>query len=404
MKSVFVILICPWLFVQCQDKDVEMAYRELTVTEKKLVQSGNNFGFKFFKKMNEANTDKNVFLSPLSVSVALGMTLNGAREQTFDAMRSTLEFEGLMQEEINGSYLSLIRLLQGLDKKVVFEIANSIWYRNELNVQKKFIDDNEKNFDAEIAAMDFTDPGSIKRINQWVSDKTHDKIQRIVDSLDPNLVMLLINAIYFKGTWTYEFDKSKTFDDAFTSSDGTKTPCRMMTQEGDFSYLNSELFQAVDLPYGNGEFSMLILLPNSGVSVNNLIATLDQAKLNTITENLRITSGTVEMPKFKQELKYTLNDILAAMGMGVAFTPGAADFSGIDSNIGKYLFISDVTHKTFVEVNEEGTEAAAVTSVGISVTSVGGGGFYFRADHPFVFLIKENRSQTVLFVGKLAKM
>ena len=391
----------PFLFVQCQETERGIANRELTATEKQLVESGNNFGFKLLRKVNESEPDKNVFISPLSVSIALGMTLNGAREETFDMMRSTLEYEGLTQEEINRNYLSLIRLLQGLDKKVIFEIANSIWYRNELTVQKQFISDNQTYFDAEIAAMDFEDPGSVDRINRWVSDKTHQKIQSIIDKLDPNLVMLLVNAIYFKGTWSYEFEKDKTHDDLFVRGDGSSVPCSMMMQTGSFNYLHTEQYQAVDLPYGDGDFSMTIIRPNDGIGIDELIATFDQSRMQSIISGFNISTGTIEMPKFKLELKYTLNDILKSMGMEIAFIPEMADFSGIDSINGRHLFISEVKHKTFVDVNEEGTEAAAVTSVGVGTTSIGDE-FYFRADRPFLFLIKENRSQTVLFIGKVA--
>lgn len=401
IKYLLAVLCCPLLLVQCQDKDNEETYRELTTAEKQLVESGNNFGFTLLQKVNESETDKNVFLSPLSVSIALGMTLNGAREETFDMMRSTLEYEGLTQEEINRNYLSLIRLLQGLDKKVIFEIANSIWYRNELTVQKQFISDNQTYFDAEIAAMDFEDPGSVDRINRWVSDKTHQKIQSIIDKLDPNLVMLLVNAIYFKGTWSYEFEKDKTHDDLFVRGDGSSVPCSMMMQTGSFNYLHTEQYQAVDLPYGDGDFSMTIIRPNDGIGIDELIATFDQSRMQSIISGFNISTGTIEMPKFKLELKYTLNDILKSMGMEIAFIPEMADFSGIDSINGRHLFISEVKHKTFVDVNEEGTEAAAVTSVGVGTTSIGDE-FYFRADRPFLFLIKENRSQTVLFIGKVA--
>ncbi len=351
--------------------------------------------------MNESFSNENVFISPLSVSLALGMTINGARNETYDAMRFTLGLEELTPEEINLNYFSLIQLLRGLDSKVVFEMANSIWYKNSLNVQEKFIKDNRTYFDAEVTAMDFGDAGSVEQINRWVADKTHDKIRSIVERIDPDLVMLLINAIYFKGTWTYEFNKEDTRDEVFIRADGKTAPCRMMMQSGDFNYQYTDRYQAVDLPYGEGDFSMTILLPPDGTDIDEFIRTLDQEVLRSITESFLIRSGTVEIPKFKLELKYSLNETLKALGMEPAFIPGAADFSGIDSISGKQLFISSVNHKTFVQVDEEGTEAAAVTSVGISITSVGEGGFNFRADRPFVFFIRENRSQTVLFIGKV---
>lgn len=404
MKKAVAIL---WLMglgvfiIQCQVDSSGEANRELTITEKHLVQAGNNFGYSLFQKVNESEPG-NLFISPLSVSLALGMTLNGGRGETFDAMRSALGWNELTQDEINRSYRSLIHLMTGLDKRVDFEIANSIWFRNELNVRNDFIETNQNYFDAEVTRMDFNNPASVQRINKWVSDKTHKKIQSIVEELDPSLVMLLINAVYFKATWMYEFDKNKTYDGIFTKSDGTTTSCRMMRQTGSFRFLHKSGYDAVDLPYGDGNFSMTILLPHTAGGMNDLIATLDQNAMVSIAGQFEEVSGTVEIPKFKMELKYTLNDVLQTLGMNIAFIPDAADFSGIDSLNGKHLFISDVKHKTFVEVNEEGTEAAAVTSVGIGLTSVGGGGFLFKADRPFIFLIRENRSQTVLFIGKIA--
>ncbi len=398
------IMCCPLVLLQCQDKEEAATWRDLNMVEKKLVQSSNRFGFRLFSKINESHSDQNIFVSPLSVSFALGMTLQGARNETYEAIRTALDLDGLTQEEINGNYRGLLQLLSGLDRKVIFEIANSIWYRNSLSVQQTFIQDNQTYFDAEITAMDFDDPVSIERINRWVADKTHDKIKNIVDRLDPNLVMLLINAIYFKGTWTYEFGKEDTHDDVFVDKDGKPSACRMMLQSGEFSYLHTDHFQAIELPYGDGDFSMTLLLPHERTDIDRFIGTLDEEALQLIIGRFQPSSGTIEVPKLKLELKYSLNEILMALGMEPAFVPGVADFTGIDSMNGKELFISEVNHKTFVHVDEEGTEAAAVTSVSVGVTSVGGGGFHFRADRPFVFLIRETRSQSVLFIGKIISL
>lgn len=406
MKKLYVTLVVFCLsiaLVQCHDNAPDTAHRELTALEKQLVQSDNLFGFKLFRKINENQLNENIFISPLSVSMALGMTLNGARDSTFDAMRTTLEFNGLTQDQINRSYQSLIQLLKGLDKKVIFEIANSIWFRQEMQVEQAFTEDNRNYFDAEIAALDFDDPQSAGRINQWVSEKTRGKIDKIVEELNPETVMLLLNAIYFKGTWTYEFDKNDTHDDQFTAYGGASVPCKMMKQSGSFDYLSTDKWQALDLPYGSGDFSMTLLLPNTGVNINDVIGELNQGEWDRVIGQFNKTNGTVEIPKILLEYDLTMNDVLMALGMEVAFVDGAADFSGINQSIGKRLFISKVKHKTFVEVNEEGTEAAAVTSVEIGETSAGGSGFYFYADRPFLFFIRENRSQTILFMGKIVE-
>jgi serine protease inhibitor len=262
------LIACACLgFIRCQNdpyKPVIGLPRDLTPAESQLITSDNAFGFKLFRAINDAEAEKNVFISPLSVSMALGMTYNGAAGETEAAMRDVLELGGMSLTAINESYQSLIKLLTGLDPKVVFQIANSIWYKQELPFEKDFLDINSKYFDAEVAGLDFSDLKSVDTINDWVDDKTRGKIERILDEINPLAVMFLINAIYFKGTWTYEFDKNETKNDQFTLMDGSTVPCRMMKQEGDFLYYATEDFQAIDLPYGEEEFSMTVILPRPG--------------------------------------------------------------------------------------------------------------------------------------------
>ena len=377
--------------------------RPLTSLEKALVASDNAFGFKLFQSVNRDEAGKSVFISPVSVSMALGMTLNGANGTTRDAMAHTLEFGGMSQVDINTSYRSLIAHLIGLDPKVKFQIANSIWHRPDLNVEQSFKDVNKQNFAAEINSIDFSDPAAAKTINGWVDRNTNGKIKEIVpDPIPSDLVMYLINAIYFKGTWTYRFDTSQTRNDFFTLADGSRKPCRMMSQGGEFFYYADDQLQAIDVPYGDAGFSATILLPKAGTSIETFVGQLTQQQWNTWIGRMSKTKGDIYMPKFKLEYKKKLNDMLVAMGMSIAFTPGAADFRNIDRRGG--LFISEVMHKTFVQVDEEGTEAAAVTSVGISRTSIGpSDNFVMRIDRPFIVLIREHHSGTVLFIGKIVE-
>jgi serpin B len=331
------------------------------------------------------------------------MTLNGANGTTRDAMAHTLEFGGMSQDDINTSYTSLIAHLIGLDPKVKFQIANSIWHRPELNVEQSFKDVNKQNFDAEISSIDFSDPSAPKTINGWVDRNTNGKIKEIVpDPIPGELVMYLINAIYFKGTWTYRFDTSQTRNDFFTLADGSKRPCRMMSQGGDFSYYSGDELQAIDILYGDAGFGMTILLPKAGTNIDTFVGQLTQQQWNTWIGRMNKTKGDIYLPKFKLEYKKTLNDMLIAMGMSIAFNPDAADFRKIDRRGG--LFISEVMHKTFVQVDEEGTEAAAVTSVGMGVTSIGPSDrFIMRVDRPFIFVIREHHSGTILFIGKIVE-
>jgi serine protease inhibitor len=374
--------------------------RPLTSTEKAIVASDNSFGFKLFAAVNAGETGKSVFISPLSVSMALGMTLNGANGTTKDAMVQTLEFAGMSQTDINSSYKSLIGLLTNLDPKVKFQIANSIWHRPELNVEQAFKDVNKQNFNAEVNSLNFSDANAAKTINSWVDRSTNGKITEIVpDPIPPELVMYLINAIYFKGTWTYQFDPNSTRDEYFTLIDGSKTSCKMMSQKITAKYFTETGMQAVDLPYGDAGFSMTILLPSAGTPIDAFAGRLTQQQWTDWSGRFANVEGDIFLPKFKFEYDKTLNDMLSSMGMAVAFSRRDADFTNIDKRGG--LFISEVRHKTFVQVDEEGTEAAAVTSVGVGATSVGGNTFVMRIDRPFIFLIRENQSGTILFIGKI---
>jgi len=398
------LLLCICIgFMQCSTHSVSpdpKVSRELTPAERTLVQSDNKFGLKLFKEVIKEEKDKNVFISPLSVSMALGMTYNGANGSTQEAMQKTLELDGLTIQEVNESYKSLIDLLKGLDPKVRFQIANSIWYRRSLTFEEEFINLNRTYFNAEVSGLDFSDLKAVDIINGWVDKNTNGKIKEIVDPpIDPLTVMFLINAIYFKGFWTYKFDKSLTKDDWFTLPDGSKKPCKMMIQDGEFQYFHNADFQAIDLPYGDGDFSMTIFLPNPQKDIDSLIAEFNQENWSLWINSFSKQEMTLEFPKFTLEYELKLNDVLTALGMGIAFDPDQADFTKMYKGP-EPLFISQVKHKTYVEVNEEGTEAAAVTSVEIMTTGLPP---LMRVDRPFVFVIRENKSQTILFMGKIVE-
>jgi len=408
LRSSAIAFVC-FTSVQCSNKPVDPPYtppRALTAAEKHVVESDNKFGLRLFREIVKQEKDSNVFISPLSVSMALGMTYNGAEGATEEAMRNVLELAGLTEQEINESYRSLIDLLTQLDPQVIFEIANSIWCREGFPVKEEFININRTYFDAEVAALDFNKPDASKTINGWVDEKTHGKITEIVsDPIDPETVMFLINAIYFKGAWTCEFDEEDTREDWFTLPDGSQIRCQMMRREDEFSYLENDLFQAIDLPYGNEKFSMTVFLPKPEVDIDSLISEFNQENWDSWLGSFASDSGKLYFPKFTLEYKIKLNDVLTALGMGIAFDGSRADFSGIaEVNPLANLYISKVLHKTFIEVNEEGTEAAAVTSVEVGITSIQPPhGFVMRVDRPFVFAIRENHSQTVLFMGKIVE-
>ncbi|MDZ7402462.1 MAG: serpin family protein, partial [candidate division KSB1 bacterium] len=250
--------------------------------------------------------------------------------------------------------------------------------------------------DALVSALNFGDPNAKNIINAWVYEHTNGKINKIVEKINWDDVMFLINAIYFKGIWKYQFEEKNTADALFTLPDNSQVPCKMMAQTGEFQYFANDQFQAIDLPYGDELFSMVVILPSASADIDELISELDQNDWNQWLGSFQKEKGTIFLPRFKLEYKLRMNDVLIALGMGVAFSPGA-DFTRMFKPGG--LFISEVNHKTFVEVNEEGTEAAAVTSVVIGRTSTSG--FVMRVDRPFIFAIRENHSGTILFVGKI---
>jgi len=368
--------------------------RELKPEEVKLTTANNTFGLKLFKEIVLEDKDKNVFISPLSVSMALGMTYNGAAGTTEEAMRNTLEYGDLTQKEINESYRYLSVMLANLDPMAKFQIANSIWILLGHYVPPEFININKTYFDAEVTALDFYAPNSKDIINNWVNEKTNGKIKEIVTDEDMMVaLMFLIDAIYFKGTWKYEFDPNDTQDAIFNLLDGTKKPCRMMTQENDFQYFGNEYFQAVDLPYGDSGFSMIVFLPLPGINIDDLISEFSQENWNLWVNSFSENTMELYFPKFKLEYDIELKNVLTALGMGIAF--GGADFSGLGGG-----YIGKVLHKTFVDVNEEGTEAAAVTMVRIEY---GSSSPTMRVDRPFIFTIREKTTNTILFMGKIVE-
>jgi serpin B len=370
--------------------------RDLTVVEQSLVESANRFGFELFSEVISQSDGGNVFISPLSVSLALGMTANGARNDTETAMHTTLGYSGLTAAEINEGYRGLIEYLVNLDPRVTMEIANSIWYQEGFEVLQEFVDVNQTFFDAVVQALNFAAPGAADTMNAWVADKTHGKIEEIIDPpISGDTVMFLINAIYFKGTWTYQFDPQDTTDETFHAPAGDKT-VKMMHLNGDLSYQQKADFQAVNLPYGHELFSMTVFLPSGGQSVDDLAVRLTGANWAAWMQGFEVEEVDLSLPRFELEYEQVLNDVLIALGMGVAFSM-AADFTGINPAGG--LFISAVKHKTYVKVNEEGTEAAAVTSVEISkgVSTP----ITMRIDRPFLFVIHDKHSKAMLFMGKI---
>ncbi len=374
---------------------------ELTKSGEKLVEADNNFAFSIFNAVNQLEEeDRNMCISPLSISLALTMTYNGAEGETKTAMENTLKLAGLTTEEINGSSKSLVDALLTLDSKIVLQIANSIWYREDLTFNQDFLNVNQNYFNAVVHPLDFADPGASDEINQWVNDNTKGKIPEIIDGIPGDAIMYLINAIYFKGQWKYQFEEESTHNKSFWLSDGSQVQVPMMVQEAALNYYIDNQLQAIELPYGDGEFSMMVLLPAQSVELDDWIENLTIDEWNRIVSNMSSQRNVkLYLPKFKFTYENILNDALKSEGMGIAFMPGA-DFTGIYPD--PRIVITRVIHKTFIEVNEEGTEAAAATAVEVGYTSVDPDQpITFVIDRPFVTVIRENSTGAVLFMGKI---
>ncbi|MCK5137785.1 MAG: serpin family protein [Bacteroidales bacterium] len=409
MKSyisyIVVILISVCTFPSCEESGpIQKEIPKITLNKKaaEIIEADKAFGFELFREVCILSEEDNIMISPLSVSYALGMTYNGAAGTTLEAFNDVLHFGDLSTEEVNESYKDLMDQLIHLDDKVDFSIANSIWYRLGFQVLPEFINTNKDYFDAAVKEIDFSDPQTVEVINQWIEDKTNGKIKDMLDFIPGNAVMYLINAIYFNATWKYEFVKEDTYEGDFNLADGTKHQTDYMRVTGDFVYTSNEDFTAVELPYGDSTFSMVVMLPCSENEVSDLVDKMDVAHWDSWFDNSSFTGVQVDLPKFKYEFKELLNDPLKNLGLGVAFT-GEADFTRI--NPAGDLYISRVIHQTFIDVQEEGTEAAAATIVEMRELSSHGSGspIYFKADKPFLYLIKENSTGTIVFIGKVGK-
>ncbi len=366
-----------------------------------IVRQDNRLGVELFQELFRAEPEKNLFISPTSIAMALAMTWNGADGATRDAMALTLGFEGVAEPDVNKANRFLLESLRSADEDVQLEVANSIWGREGIPFSDEFKKTNSLYYGAKTTDLDFTDPGAVKVINDWVGEKTHERIDKIVDRISAEDVMFLINAVYFKGRWTAEFDKKLTQDQDFHLADGSVKSHPMMRREDKYRYLKTDDLQAIRLPYGEDRFALYVFLPRSEQSLAEFVGQLTPETLDDRLMQMHRRKGEIVLPKFKHEYEQNLNTVLGALGMDIAFDPGRADFYRmLDSPIDMAFYISEVLHKTFVEVNEEGTEAAAVTSVRMTLTAMAPeDDFQMTVDRPFFYMIRDDETGAVLFMG-----
>ena len=373
----------------------------LTTKQTGFVQSGNRFAMDFIAKVDSyavAQKDDDWFISPLSLQVALGMLLNGAQGETAAEICKMLGYVEKDVAEVNEWCRLMLDQLPTIDKKTKLKLADAIFYNKSYTLKTPYRDAVVKWYDAELQALDFgKTKASADAINKWCDKQTEGMVPHVLDEVDPIAVAYLVNALYFKSQWTEKFDKGNTGSENFTTAKGTKKKVKMMKLDGKkFSYGENDLCQAVSLPYGNKAYSMTVLLPKGKYTVHDIASSLGK-------ENAIPLTGAVEvdlwLPKFETKYHIELNDILQSLGMKLSFIPGKADFKAMCD---KDLYVDFVQQDTAIKVDEEGSEAAAVTVIGMkdaTAISMPPKKAVFHADHPFLYLIREQSTGVTLFAG-----
>src|SRR5580704_8432918 len=369
-----------------------------------VVQAGNHFAFDLYERLRSA--DGNLFFSPASISVALTMTYVGAAENTEAEMAKTLHLQ-MPKTQLNDEMRALLASWKSADKKQGYrlDVANRLWGQEGYGFLADYLGVTREDYGAELARLDFNQPEAARQtINKWVEDNTQDKIKNLIPSASAvrGARLVLTNAVYFKGDWHDPFDKNRTKDQDFHVSPSRDVKTPLMSQQHRFQYAAAEGLQLLELSYGDGSLSMVVLLPTKVDGLAALEEKLTAASLQKWRDSAQSQDVIVFLPKFRTTAEFELGGTLKALGMPSAFDPSTADFSGMTGK--RDLFISAVLHKAFVDVNEEGTEAAAATGVVMAAMAMRRPPEpppVFRADHPFVFLIRDNRNGAILFLGRV---
>ncbi len=370
-----------------------------------LSDAHNALGFKMLHALVKSDSGKNVFISPTSISLALSMVYDGSAGQTRDAMGKTMEIGNMDPGAIDNESQRIMRSLTNRPN-ITLSIADSIWVSKTIQLKSGYQTEVETYFDANASSLDFASPESAKIINDWVSDRTNGRINSVVQPPLDQVKAVLVNAVYFKGKWEEPFDKNETKNDTFTAGDGSSATVPFMQRSDAFNYLETDAFQAIELPYSDN-LSMFVFLPKQQVlsnqKIEDFVRGMDQAQWSIWLLQFKGKEGTILLPRFKTTYSTKLNQPLKDSGMGVAFTD-SADFSLMSQTP---LRIDDVIHKTFVETNEEGSEAAGVTAVVMVATAMPVSNppapFYMKADHPFFYAIYDKETGSILFMGVMNK-
>jgi serine protease inhibitor len=358
------------------------------------------FSLELFKEAAQGET-KNVFLSPASVALALGMTQSGARGDTAEEMRSALGLEELSSQDVNEGFRAMAEALERKDEKTEVRLSNALWANKDVKIADGFIADNKQYYGAALANLDFSSPDAVRIINDWVKEKTDGKIDGIVDQIDRDTILFIMNAIWFEGSWSKQFDPDATSEAAFYGVDG-EAKVQMMRQEDIFEHANVDGGQFISLPYGDGSLAMYVFLPDKESTLDAAVSALDESVWSGWIDSREPKQGMIALPQFKLEYEAYLKETLTALGMANVFDSDKADFTGI----AQAAYIHDVRHKAFIDVDEKGTRAAAVTSVEMRVTSAvqTEDTFTMTVDRPFLFAIAEQETGTILFMGAVKNL
>ncbi|NET38383.1 MAG: serpin family protein [Cyanothece sp. SIO1E1] len=401
ITTFFLFGVFSFLFISCDSTGVSEEDQQTLAAKAKLVEADAAFSIDLFKQIHSNDSSSNIFISPLSVSMALGMTMNGATGNTLTEMQTTLGFSDLSQEEINKGYKSLKNQLENADESIEFDVVNSVWARDGLIMKEEFRDAVQTYFEAETATKDFNDPRTKDEINDWVSEKTNERITQIVDFISPEDVMFLVNAVYFNGNWKNKFDPEKTQEYEFRLNNTDYVTIDMMSQQNEAAYLINEDLAMLELPYGNESFSMLFIRSaNPEKSIDDLLTNqLSSESLKEWTSNL--TTGQVNyfIPKLELEYKRQMIKDLMGLGMQEVFTNNA-ELNNLFVEVDN-LFVSSILHKTFLKMDEEGTEAAGVTAVTVGVTSLPPPPPSIIFNEPYLIILREKSTGVIAFIGKI---
>lgn len=367
-----------------------------------VAQSNNQFAFDLYQELR--SKEGNLFFSPMSISTALSMTYAGAEGETKREIANVLRFK-LPGTQVHLALGSLMTTLNTPEKNAYeLRVANRLWGQKGYGFLPQFLATTRKEYGAELAQVDFANEADQARqdINNWVEEQTNDKIKDLIPQGAVNELtrLVLTNAIYFKGKWEHPFEKKQTKDAPFALSAKEKINAPLMFQKEKFKYGENEFAQLLEMRYTGDNLSMLVLLPKKSVGLSTLEKNLNAANVDTWSSRMRKQEVKTYIPRFKLAEEIQLNSMLSSLGMPMAFDPSKANFSGMNGR--RDLFISAALHKAFADVNEEGTEAAAATGIVVGVTSLPPAPKEFRADHPFVILIRDNQTGGVLFVGRVA--